>query len=70
MSSKKDQRLSWEDTYREMAREREDWSDLDTAIGDGLGRERWSASKSSATMFTRSVKVSDPRQVIVRKPTA
>ena len=41
MSNRKDQRLSWEDTYREMAQEREDWSDLDTAIGDGINEESW-----------------------------
>ena len=29
-------RLSWEDTYRAMAAEGEDWSDLDAAIADGL----------------------------------
>jgi hypothetical protein len=27
---------SWEETFRETAREREDWSDLDTALADGL----------------------------------
>ena len=29
-------RLSWEDTYRAMATEAEDWSDLDAAVADGL----------------------------------
>lgn len=29
-------KLSWEDTYRAMAAEREDWSDLDTTLADGL----------------------------------
>lgn len=29
-------KLSWEDTYREMAAEREDWSDLDVTLADGL----------------------------------
>ncbi len=29
-------RLSWEDTYRAMAAEGEDWSDLDAAVADGL----------------------------------
>ena len=38
MSDKKDKRLSWDETYREIAREREDWSDLDMTIADGLGR--------------------------------
>jgi antitoxin MazE len=41
LRSKRDERLSWEDTYKEMAREREDFRDLDTTIGDGLDKERW-----------------------------
>lgn len=36
LTSKKDERLSWEETYQEMAREREDWSDLDVTLADGL----------------------------------
>ena len=34
--NKHDKRLSWEDTFKDMAREREDWSDLEGAIADGL----------------------------------
>ena len=30
------QKLSWENTYREMAASSENWSDWDTAINDGL----------------------------------
>lgn len=42
LRSKKDKRLSWEDTYKEIAREREDWSDLDATVADGLDlREKW-----------------------------
>lgn len=29
LRGKKDKRLSWEETYRETARQKEDWSDLD-----------------------------------------
>ncbi len=29
-------KLSWKETYRAMASDREDWSDLDTAVADGL----------------------------------
>ena len=29
-------RTSWEDTYRAMAAEGEDWSDFDVAMADGL----------------------------------
>lgn len=37
-----DKRMSWEDTYKDMAREREDWSDLESVAGDGLGSEvKW-----------------------------
>ena len=28
--------LSWKETYRAMAAEREDWSDFDATVGDGL----------------------------------
>ena len=31
------QKLSWEDTYREMAASDEDWSACDTVTNDGLG---------------------------------
>lgn len=41
LRNKKDKRLSWDDTYREMASEREDWSDLDVTIADGLKKEPW-----------------------------
>ena len=35
----RDPRLSWEETFREMARERENWSEFDATLGDGLGRD-------------------------------
>ena len=41
LHSKKDRRLSWEDTFKEMAREREGWSDLDVTLSDGLDNEPW-----------------------------
>jgi antitoxin MazE len=42
LRNKRDKRLSWEETFREMAKEREDWSDLDATMADGLGQEsRW-----------------------------
>ena len=35
-------RLTWEETYREAAREKEDWSDLDTTLADGIDPgEKW-----------------------------
>ena len=32
----KGSKQSWEDTYRAMARDDEDWSDLDSTVTDGL----------------------------------
>jgi antitoxin MazE len=29
-------KLSWEETYRATAAEKEDWGDFDTTVGDGL----------------------------------
>lgn len=34
--SREKNKLSWKDTYRAMAADREDWSDLETTIADGL----------------------------------
>ena len=36
LRGKDTQHLSWEETYRAMAEEAEDWSDLDAAISDGI----------------------------------
>jgi antitoxin MazE len=33
---KGDNRLSWEETYKTMAQEREGWDDFDVAVRDGL----------------------------------
>ena len=41
LRSKKDRRLSWEETFKAMAEEREDWSDLDGTLNDGLDNEPW-----------------------------
>lgn len=41
LRSKKAKRLSWEETYKDMARKREGWTDLDTTIADGLDKEPW-----------------------------
>jgi hypothetical protein len=39
---KPDERLSWGETFQEMAREREDWSDWDVTVADGLDPdEKW-----------------------------
>ena len=39
LRSKQDRRLSWEETYKEMAEAPEDWSDLDATLDDGLKDE-------------------------------
>jgi antitoxin MazE len=36
LRGKKDKRLTWEETYRAAAREKEDWSDLDATLADGI----------------------------------
>lgn len=36
LKRKNDKRLSWEETFRETAREHEDWSDFDATTADGL----------------------------------
>lgn len=35
-NKQRDKRLSWKDTYKEMSRASEDWSDLDEIVADGL----------------------------------
>ena len=34
-------RLSWEETFKAMAHDREDWRDLDGTLNDGLDKEPW-----------------------------
>ncbi len=42
LRGKKDKRMTWEETYRDMARVREDWSDLDGTVADGIETgEKW-----------------------------
>jgi len=35
----RDPKLSWHETFEEMAREKEDWSDFEGVVADGLGKE-------------------------------
>ena len=37
--NKEDGKISWEDTYKAMAREKEDWDDFGTVLLDGLENE-------------------------------
>jgi len=42
LRKKPDKRLTWEETFKEMAKEREDWSDLDATMADGLDQaSKW-----------------------------
>ena len=36
LHGKRENKLSWPDTYRAMATDGEDWSDLDATLADGL----------------------------------
>ena len=38
-----DQKLSWEDTYREMGASDEDWSEWDLTVNDGLDGDKMKA---------------------------
>jgi len=39
LRKKEDSKLSWEDTYKSMANEKENWNDFDTTLLDGLEDE-------------------------------
>jgi len=42
LRNKRDKRLSWQDTFKAMARERGDWSDSEGTVADGLDpAQRW-----------------------------
>ncbi len=41
LRKKDDNKLSWEDTYKAMAEEKEDWKNFDTTIFDGLEDENF-----------------------------
>jgi antitoxin MazE len=41
LRKKEDGKLSWEDTYKAMAEEKEDWTDFDTTLLDGLDDEEF-----------------------------
>lgn len=47
------EKLSWEDTAREMAASSEDWRAWDAAIADGLDDLPWDAGKGGAKPSTR-----------------
>ena len=39
LRKKEDSKLSWDDTYKAMANEKEDWDDFETTLLDGLEDE-------------------------------
>jgi antitoxin MazE len=39
LRNKEESKLSWEDTYKTMANEKENWGDFDTTLPDGLEDE-------------------------------
>ena len=43
LRAKEDPKLSWEDTFREMANENENWDDFDTTLLDGLEEDETSS---------------------------
>lgn len=45
LRSKEENKLSWEDTYKTMAEAKENWSDLDTTLLDGLEGEDFEYKK-------------------------
>jgi hypothetical protein len=49
------EKLSWEDTAREMAASREDWSAWDTAAADGLDDLPWQARRKGQVAALRRV---------------
>ncbi len=40
-----DERISWEETYRKMAAEQENWDDFDIALMDGIPGEEFDSRK-------------------------
>jgi antitoxin MazE len=36
LKTKKDHKLSWRETFAAMAKDKEDWSDMEKALSDGL----------------------------------
>jgi antitoxin MazE len=41
LRNKEESKLSWEDTYKTMANEKENWDDFDTTLLDGLEDENF-----------------------------
>lgn len=38
----KDKRMTWEETFRDIAREKEDWGDLEATVADGIDpTDKW-----------------------------
>ena len=63
------EKLSWEDTAREMSSANEDWSEWDVLDGDGLDLVPWEASKRGMVGEKRSLygSKSRPRNLAVKR---
>jgi len=62
MSTLAIEKLSWEDTAREMAASHEDWSAWDTATADGLADLHWQTGRKGRVAET------SPRYPTKRSP--
>jgi len=57
------EKLSWEDTAREMASSREDWSDWDAVAADGLDHMPWRTEKMGVVAERPAQRRAAPRRV-------
>jgi len=55
-------KLSWEDTALAMSVEPEDWSDLDTALADGLDEIPWEPVKAKRVAETKRSYPAKPKR--------
>lgn len=61
LRSKEDRRLSWENTFRETAREREDWRDLGATLADGLNSKQQVMSQEISATVSTSLNIDPTR---------
>lgn len=44
-------KISWEETYKEMAAQKEEWDDFDIALQDGITGEGFDSEKMNSSML-------------------
>lgn len=54
-------KLSWEETYKEMAAAGENWSDWDGVVGDGLDDLPWDQALPAKNVTHRPATGADPK---------